>query len=58
MVRGTLINLGFYAHAAAVLGAELLPLRSWLDRALFAGPVGSQSATLLAVCGLNQCQSY
>jgi len=33
VVRGTLINLGFYAHAAAVLGAELLPLRSWLASA-------------------------
>jgi len=36
VVRGTLINLGFYAHAASVIGAELFPLRSCLAATYFA----------------------
>ena len=33
--RGTLVNLGFYAHAAQALGGSLLPWRAWLASLFF-----------------------
>lgn len=31
-----MINLGFYAHAASIMGGALFPLRSWLGAGFFA----------------------
>ena len=45
MVRGTVVNLGFYAHAAAAVGGELLSPRSWLAAAFF-GLFGSVIALM------------
>ncbi|EKX49196.1 hypothetical protein GUITHDRAFT_52966, partial [Guillardia theta CCMP2712] len=36
VVRGTLVNLSFYAHTAAILGTEMLPARSWIASSFFA----------------------
>jgi 4-hydroxybenzoate polyprenyltransferase len=35
VVRGTLVNLGFYAHAAQALGGAILPARAWLASLFF-----------------------
>eukprot|EP00802_Teleaulax_amphioxeia_P008868 Tamp_08879.p1 GENE.Tamp_08879~~Tamp_08879.p1 ORF type:complete len:530 (-),score=73.40 Tamp_08879:672-2027(-) len=35
VVRGTLVNLGFYAHAAQALGGAMLPARAWIASFFF-----------------------